>query len=238
MSKIQAVKREELEMKQVEPGLEKGWMLPDMLEGVETIKCRQAAGSKVTPQLYSSKIQIFFFTRGTGYIGTKKEAYNVTEVAVYIPMQDTEEFFIQAGTDMEYLHFIVEMNEFDHTEFNKVRVVLPYFCLLSNCVQYYEGFKGPSVKSYTIVEHDNLARISMGVVTGEGPDDVGEHVHDTLQQWYYGLDGGKFSFSAGGDSVQMEEGDFSCIPPQTPHSVHSSAGEKINYVWFEMKCGV
>lgn len=236
MGTIKYVKKADMPFKDMGNGLKKALMLPDAFEGVETYKCKLAAGCKAEPEVYHDKIQIFFFTKGTGYIGTKDRAHNITEVAVFVPMLDTETFFIQAGTDMEYLNLIVKMNDFDHQEFNKVRMVLPGFSLLSNCVQYYEGFKGPSVKSYTIVEHDNLARISMGVVTGTGPDVVGEHSHDNLQQWYYGLDGGSFAFTAGGDTIRMEDGDFSCIPKETPHSVRAEKEEKINYVWFELKC--
>lgn len=236
MATIQHQKRAEMKMEDMGGGLKRALMLPDLFEGVETYKCELAAGSKAEPEVYSDKIQIFFFTKGTGYIGTKDRAHNITEVAVFVPMLDSEEFFIQAGTDMEYLNLVVKMNDFDYEEFNKVRMVLPSFSLLSNCVQYYEGFKGPSVKSYTIVEHDNLARISMGVVTGKGPDVVGEHFHTNLQQWYYGLADGSFRFSAEGETVRMEDGDFSCIPKGAKHSVIAEAGETINYVWFELKC--
>jgi len=223
-------------MKDLGSGLKRGLMLPGMFEGVETLKCEQAAGSKAVPEIYKDKIQIFLFTKGTGYIGTKDRAHNITEVAVFVPMLDTEEFFIQAGTDMEYLNLIVTMNDFDRVEFNKVRMVLPSFSLLSNCVRYYEGFKGPNVTSYTVVEHDNLARISMGIITGEGPEYVGEHFHENLQQWYYGLSGSKFNFTAEGETIHVEEGDWTCIPKGAKHSVRAEAGEKINYAWFELKC--
>ena len=236
MGTIKYEKKADMNFQDMGNGLNRALMLPDAFEGVETYKCKLAAGCKAEPEIYNDRIQIFFFTKGTGYIGTKNRAHNITEVAVFVPMQDTEEFFIQAGTDMEYLNLIVKMNDFDYEEFNKVRMVLPSFSLLSNCVQYYEGFKGPSVKSYTIVEHDNLARISMGVVTGTGPEVVGEHFHVNLQQWYYGLDDGSFTYTADGDSVQMKDGDFSCIPKGTKHSVRAEKDEKINYVWFELKC--
>jgi mannose-6-phosphate isomerase-like protein (cupin superfamily) len=238
MATISLVKRNAIPFQDMGGGLDRGLMLPGLMEGVETFKCRQTAGSKVTPEVYPDRIQIFFFTKGTGYIGTRDRAHNITEIAVFVPMLDKEEFFIQAGTDMEYLHFIVAMNDFDRTEFTKCRMVLPHFSLLKDCVRYVEGFKGPSVKSYTIVEHDNLARISMGVIVSDcaGPDQVGEHTHQNLQQWYYGLDGCRMVFNAGKDSVFMEDGDFTCIPKQTPHSSTAKAGDRIHYVWFEIKC--
>ena len=240
MPTISNVKRNDIPMLPAGEGCQRGLMLPGMMEGVETYKCHQAAGSRIIPQRFHDRIQIFFFTKGSGYIGTAKEALNITEVAVFIPMLDEEAFFIQAGTDLEYLNLIVTMNEYDHMRFNKVRMVLPRFYLLKDCRQYYEGFKGPSVKSYTIVEPDLLARISMGVVFSEGaePATVGEHAHANLMQWYYGLDGCRFTFMAEGEKILVEDGDFNCIPMQAKHAVMSAPGERINYVWFEMKCHV
>lgn len=234
MGVISIAKKEDIVMQDAGNGLKRGIMLPGEFPGVETWKCQVEAGAKVVPQLYHDKIQIFFFTKGTGYVGNKREAYNIKEIAYFIPMLDEEEFFIQAGTDMEYLHLIVTMNEYDNVEFNKVRVFLPDFNNLSTCPRYYEGFKGKGVKSYTIVEHDNLSRISMGVIVGDGPEVVGEHSHDYLHQWYYGLADADFSYTAGGETIHVSEGDWMCIPKGTPHS---SVGNNIHYLWFEVKCG-
>ncbi len=234
MGVITIAKKENINLQEVGNGLKKGIMLPDAFPGIETYKCQLKAGSRIDPELYNDKIQIFFFTKGTGYVANQHEAFNIKEIAYFIPMQDEEPFFIQAGTDMEFLHLVVTMNEYDKSEFKKVRVFLPDFNNLSTCPRYYEGFKGPGVKSYTIVEHDNLARISMGVIQGDGPEEVGEHCHDYLHQWYYGLKDADFSYTAGGDTVHVEEGDWMCIPKGTPHS---SKGNNINYLWFEVKCG-
>ncbi|MGA2079641.1 MAG: cupin domain-containing protein [Holophaga sp.] len=238
MPTISHIRSKDIPMTDLGGGLRRGLMLPDQMDGVETFKCLQAAGSQVTPRVYPDRIQIFFFTKGTGYIGTRDRAHNITEVAVFVPMLDQESFFIQAGADLEYLHFIVKMNDFDRTEFRKCRMYLPHFALLSQCPRYHEDFKGPSVKSYTIVEHDNLARISMGLIVSDGgaPDNVGEHVHANLQQWYVGLPGCRFAFTAEGETIPVEEGDCTCIPKGARHSVRAEAGGRIHYVWFELKC--
>jgi mannose-6-phosphate isomerase-like protein (cupin superfamily) len=238
MATISLVKRNAIPFQDKGGGLARGLMLPGLMEGVETFKCHQAAGSKVTPEVYPDRIQVFFFTKGTGYIGTRDRAHSITEIAVFVPMLDQEEFFIQAGTHMEYLNFIVAMNDFDRTEFTKCRMVLPHFSLLKDCFHYTEAFVGPTVLQHTIIEHDNLARISMGLnlSDGAGPANIGEHVHENLQQWYFGLDGCRIAFTAGGETVVMEDGDCTCIPRKTPHSSRTEAGGRINYVWFELKC--
>lgn len=234
MSIISIARKEDVRFEDMGGGLSKGIMLPDAFPGVETYKCRLAAGCKAVPERYNDRIQVFFFTKGTGYVGTPREAYNIREVGYFIPLLDTEEFFIQAGTQMEYLQLVVEMNQYDRENFNKVRVELPDSRNLSECPRYYEGFKGPGVKSYTIVEHDNLSRISMGVIVGNGAETVGEHVHTYLHQWYYGLSNADFSYTAGEETTHVSEGDWICIPKNTPHS---SKGVCINYLWFEVKCG-
>jgi mannose-6-phosphate isomerase-like protein (cupin superfamily) len=235
MSVLRNVKREDIPQ-DFENGFAKGEMLPGTYPGVATYKCTLKAGSNVAPKVYTDKTQIFFFTKGTGYIATPKKAYNITEAAVYIPMFDAEGFSIQAATDLEYLELLVDITEDDKKKLHHSRMTLPHFRLLTDCDRYEEGFKSEGILSYIIVTRGRLARILMGLVSGDGPDYVGEHSHETVMQWFYGMDGTKFEFTASGETITVEDGDWVYIPEKTLHSATTAAGEKINYVWFEVDC--
>lgn len=235
MSLMRSVKREEISQV-FKNGFAKGEMLPNTYPGVATYKCSLQAGASIEPKVYTDKTQIFFFTKGTGYIGASKQAYNITETAVYIPMFGDEGFSIKAGTDLEFLELLVDITEDDKQKLHHSRMTLPHFRLISDCDRYEEGFKSPGIISYIIVTRGRLARVLMGLVEGDGPDYVGEHSHETVMQWFYGLDGTKFEFTAEGNTIVVEDGDWVYIPEKTLHSATTNAGEKIKYVWFEVDC--
>jgi mannose-6-phosphate isomerase-like protein (cupin superfamily) len=201
---------------------------------VSTFKCAMKAGTKFEPKLYKDKSQLFIFSKGTGYIGTPTRAFNITEVALFVPFFDNEKVFFQAGTDLEYVEIIVNLGKAEMDRLNYARFTLPRFKLMSECDTYFECFKGKDVISRTLIQFRRLARVSMGFVKGPGPDHVGEHSHEDLMQWYYLLDGAKFIYTAGGESVECEEGDWIGIPKQTPHAIDAPQGGCINYIWFEI----
>ena len=233
MAVISIVKKANIEQKFVN-GFAKGMMLPGAYPGVDAYKSTLKAGCRVDPHVYKDKTQILFFTNGTGYIGTSKKAYNITEQAVFVPLFDTEKFFIQAGSDLEFLEILVTLTEADIKRLGEMRMALPHFKGLSNCDRYEEAFKGPGVVSYSILASRRLARALMGAAVGMGPSFVGEHAHDIVNQWVYGLPGAAFRFRADGEEVEVREGDWLYIPEKAKHSVEAKAGERINYLWFEM----
>jgi hypothetical protein len=235
MAVISIAKKATIKQKFVN-GFAKGIMLPDSYPGVEAYKCALKAGSRVDPKVYKNKTQVLFFTKGVGYVGTPNKAHNITEEAVFVPLFDSEKFFIQAGTDLEFLEILVTLTEADTKRLGEMRMTLPHFRLLSDCDRYEEAFKGPGVLSYSIIANRRLARALMGAVIGAGPNFVQEHAHDNLQQWVYGLTGSAFRFRADGDEVEMREGDWAHIPPKAKHSVETSAGDKLDYIWFEIVC--
>ena len=207
---------------------------PAPIRGFNAYKCALKAGGRVDSDVYKDKTQILFFTKGTGYIGTPTKAYNITQEAVFVPLFNTEKFFIQAGSEMEFLEILVTLTEADTKRLGEMRMALPHFRLLSECDRYEEVFKGPGVLSYSILVFRRLARALMGATIGAGPSFVGEHAHDSLQQWVYGLPTAAFRFRADGEEVEVREGDWVHIPEKAKHSVEAKAGERINYIWFEM----
>ena len=216
-------------------GLAKIEMLPGSHKDVKTYRCNLKAGCTVRPEVSKDLNQIFFFVSGTGYITTPKCAYNITESAVFIPDFNKEEgFAIYAADCLEYLQIDITLTEEDKATLFKSRYTLPRFKLLSECDRYEEGFKTENVISYSVVLRRRLARASMGVVYAPGPDKVGTHTHDVLQQWFYGLKGADYEFTAGDETTHIGEGDWAYIPEKTPHSVDTKPGGLCNYVWFEL----
>ena len=83
-------------------------------------------------------------------------------------------------------------------------------------------------------EHRNLGRLSMGCVKGNGPIEIGQHIHNELAQWYFPLPGSDFIYTAGGEEVHMTGGDLSYTPTGFWHGSRVEAGKKCDYIWFEM----
>lgn len=211
-------------------------LLPGAYSGVTIYKSLLNAKKRYDVTTYSEtqKSQIFFFTKGTGYIGTEHTAHNITEEAVFVPLYNNEKIFIYAVTDLEFLEILVDLTPDDVSTMKKVRMTLPHFSLMSNCMRYEEGFKSPGIISYGIIRNRFLGRASMGAVIAENPVINGEHSHENLEQWYYGLRGASFTYSAGGESFVVKEGDITYTTKGIPHSSKTGLGEQMRYVWFEL----
>jgi len=142
--------------------------------------------------------------------------------------------FIYAATDLEFLEILVDQTPEDVAMVKKLRMTLPHFSLMSNCPRYEEDFKGPGMISYSIIRNKLLARSSMGAVLAEGPNVNGEHSHENLEQWYYGLEGTCFQYTADGDTYTVKDGDLTYTTKAIPHASETGEGQIMRYVWFEL----
>ena len=76
--------------------------------------CALQPGHSITPDVYSvtEHNQLFFFTKGKGYITTPRQAWNINEPGVFVPEFDTERFTITCSADskepLEFLHIVTE----------------------------------------------------------------------------------------------------------------------------------
>jgi quercetin dioxygenase-like cupin family protein len=194
------------------------------------------AGACVEPELYAfgDKCQLFFFAGGTGYITTPRDAYNIKEPSLFVPDFDKEKFTIHSTGDLVFLQIIPNLSDYDRADMTGTHITLPRFRPLSQAWTYQEHFKTPGVTSYMMIEHRNLGRLSMGVVTGGGPGVVGQHIHNELQQWYYALPGADYTCVSGEEEFDVQGGDLCYFPMGTYHGSKVEAGKRFDYMWFEL----
>jgi len=192
------------------------------------------------PELYEfgDKVQIFLFFSGRGYITTPRDAFNIDETCVFVPDFDKEKIIIHAAKDnkvpLEFLHITALMSEYDKKDIYASHMTLPRFRGFSKCWTYDECFKEEGTKSLMLLEHRNLGRLSMGAVLGCGPSTVGQHIHNELEQWYFALPGASFTYTAEGEKYHLTEGDLSYTPHSSHHGSSAAAGERFDYIWFEL----
>lgn len=205
-------------------------------------KCSLLPGHSVTPEVYGIKQnnQIFLFLQGKGYVATPREAFNIREVAVFVPEFDRERFTITASKDskepLEYIHVVTELNDYDKTCLVEARIKLPRFRPISEGWEYVEDFKDEDTKSIMLLEHRNLGRLSMGAVLGKGPTVIGQHIHNELVQWYIPFPGSKLTYTAGGERYELKGGDVSFTPTGFYHGSEAAEGDTYDYIWFELCC--
>lgn len=239
MSKIDYMKSADLEKNFVN-GLSRSELLPDTFDEVKIYKCALKAGEVFDVKLYSQtdKMQLFFFLNAGGYIALPKQAFNITGKAVFVPNFDKEKVEFHAGNeDLEFLHFIGEISEYDKMRLGNIHIVLPRFRLLDDAWEYTEGFTGDAgsnVKSHMVIEHRFLGRYSMGWNCGKGPTFIGEHKHPDLEQWYYIFQGSEFTYFAGDEEIRVEGGDITHIGMDVPHGSKANEDQYLNYIWFEL----
>lgn len=217
-------------------GLARQSVLTDEYKDVAIYKCTLAAGAKWEPELYPEheKVQMLLFTQGTGYVATPHKAFQIEEVSVFVPWFDQERFFIQADQELSFLQIVATLSDYDRENMAESRIALPRFRPVSQGWTYEENFKTPDIKSYTLIEHRYFGRLSMGAVYGKGPNVVGQHVHNELEQWYYALPGAQFTYHVNGEDILFQEGDLSYTPHGNYHGTSAEEGQRFDYIWFEL----
>lgn len=228
--------RQAEEQHSFENGVSRIPVLRGEYKDVEVYKCILKAGVKWNTPLFAEQdcCQMLVFVGGTGYVATPCKAYNIQEVAVFIPNFDAEPFYVQAGSDLTFIHIIANMSDYDRENMSESRIKLPRFRPVSKAWTYVENFKTPDMQSYTLIEHRYLGRLSMGAVYGVGPNVVGQHIHNELEQWYIALPGTRFTYHADGQEIPFSEGDISFTPHGTYHGLVAEEGRQFNYIWFEL----
>ncbi|MFA5602955.1 MAG: hypothetical protein WDA21_04455 [Bacilli bacterium] len=240
MSVVKFQKRVDLSS-QKKDGFAKTVRLEGAFPRINTYQCELDKGHHVELETYKEgeKSQIFFFTKGKGYIATESTSYNINENALFVPLYDSERFAFYATEGLEWLEITIDLIEEEVAKLDFARMALPHFCPVSECLRYEEKFKGPGVLSYSVIQHDEICGLgmaSMGVTRGVGPNFVGDHKHDDLAQWYYGLEDNSIRYTADNTTVELKQGDMTFTPKGYLHSVEAKEDEVINYVWFEYIC--
>lgn len=199
-----------------------------------------AAGAEWTPEVYAltEHNQVFLFTGGKGYIRTPRQAFVIQEASVFVPEFDVERFTIKCPVDakepLELIHIVTEVNEYDKTCLVESRMALPRFRGVSEAWQYKENFTGQDIVQKMMLEHRNLGRLSMGANFGAGPNYIGQHIHNELQQWYIMLPGASFTYTAGNETMHVEGGDVTYTKSGFMHGSECEEGERFAYIWFEL----
>ena len=202
--------------------------------------CALQPGHSITPDVYSvtEHNQLFIFTKGKGYVTTPRQAWNIREPGVFVPEFDAERFTITCSADskqpLEFLHIITELSDYDKTCLKEAHLTLPRFRGVSQAWHYKEDFTGADIQQMMMLEHRNLGRLSMGANFGTGPNYIGQHIHNELEQWYIMLPGASFTYTAEDEKIHVEGGDITFTPHGSHHGSECADGEKFAYVWFEL----
>lgn len=179
-------------------------------------------GADFSAELYTREQhnQVFLITAGKGYIVTPRRVFNITEVSVFVPDFDKESVTFHCAADaketMEIVHFVTELNDYDKTCLKEAHMSLPRFRGVSGAWHYKEDFTGADIQQMMLLEHRNLGRLSMGANFGTGPNYIGQHIHNELEQWYIMLPGASFTYTAENEKIHVQGGDITYTPPRLP----------------------
>ena len=223
-----------------ENGLARQRILAETSPDIDLVMGALQAGCTWDPEIFSEedKMQIFVFTGGCGIVRSGNRIFSIDEQSVFIPDFDREEVQICAGEEeLRFIHIVGPMIDVDRRQMKHCHYILPRFVRFSESIRYTERFtqeSGAKVWQHSVIAGRHLGRYTMGWVIGEGPDFVGQHVHPSLEQWYFMLDGADFIYHAGDKAIPVKEGDVSFTPHGTYHGSECTEDGFINYLWFEL----
>ena len=221
-------------------GLSRQVLLAESNKDVKIYRCILEAGCRLDPELFAldDRLQMFFFIQPTGYVATKNKAWNITEQAAFVPNFNKEVFWFEAGeSDLEFIHICGQMNEWDVENYIDYHIITPRFKKVSEGMsyrEYHSGNAGSGIESRFLVEDTACGRWNLGIQSGIGPDFVGNHSHDELDQWTYVLPGSEFSYFVDGQKFSAKEGDLIYIPKGMVHSIQAEIGKGIHYLWLKL----
>lgn len=215
-------------------GFSKTELLSGSHEAVRVYKCFLKSGCSVTLDLYEDRFQVFAFVKGIGAVVTESNAYSITEEAYFIPEFNKERVIIQAATDMVFVRYDEQHTEADRISYHDCHMVLPYFRLHSQLLEYDQACKGPNTRSWSIIGHHGLGlgRILMGVVKADG-EGCKEKGHQTVAQWNYILSSSELELTVNDETIEQADGDFSYVVAGDDHSLIAKPGKLCSYIWFE-----
>ena len=206
-------------------------MLPGSFPHVKCYRCALKAGTTITPPVHIGAQQYICFTGGEGYVTTPLKAFNIGELSFFVTKLG-EAYSVHAATDMEYTTFVVEMGEREMAQYNKSRLVMPFFRKLSDADEYWQDCKTEGTRSWQILVGKHAFPIIMGVVKSPSGGTI-EKGHPSVAQWNIILDESDIVLTVEEESVDQTTGDFSFVPAGPDHSLVAKPGKRLSYIWFE-----
>ncbi len=108
-----------------------------------------------------------------------------------------------------------------------------YIKSFSECPVYTEDIKSEKTINRMLLPEGLVPRFCMGLVETEGPDEVGEHEHDMLDQVFLGLEDCRCLVHADGAKALLTQNMLLHIPLGSKHSVTVEEGNKLSYIWMD-----
>jgi mannose-6-phosphate isomerase-like protein (cupin superfamily) len=205
--------------------------------GVRAFRCILKTGATVSPEILHNSLQILCLTSGKGAVLTKEKVYAINEPAIYAA-DPFDTFSIHAATDMTFTMFVVEQKPGDVERYDSFHLLLPFFCPLSQGVEYVQSCKTTYSRSFSLIPTKRLCRILMGYCTADGTinnsvEGTIEKGHPAVAQWNVTFGDTNLTLTVNGESVDIQTDDFSYVPAGLDHSLTTKPGSKLGYIWFE-----
>lgn len=214
-------------------------VLEGACERIQMSRCTLKAGAVWEPERYAyqDKIQIFLFLNPTGYVRTDKQAFPLSDAAVFVPNFDREPFFIHAGAEqLECVRVVGDFNEQDRLEIGKSHMIFPRFRLLKDAwehttretIQPYANTRG-----FVLIENRKLGSYNMGWYHSDKPSCalLGFNRLPAYDQWCVALADADYTCCVDENSAKMQAGDILFIPRGASFSSRCGQDGKISYVW-------
>lgn len=209
-------------------------LLPGEVHGIETCYTEIHEGFSHDYQAEEKIIRILFFINGGGSFCQEKKSMPVHEHALCIPDIKTG-FSIKSGSEMlSYLEIVMAMTARDMDYLPGQAADFPYYLKYEESRKYNESIKSEKTISRMILPEGIVSRLCIGSVETSGPDQVAEHTHPMLEQFFLGLPGNDARVFTETDEVSFQENDLLHIPLGSLHGVNVEAGKDLHYLWIDL----
>jgi len=209
-------------------------LLAGEIEGLDTCYTELSGNGKTSFQTEENRLRILLFTKGSGEIRYEDSAYNIDEIALFVPQIDGEFHLTSGSGNLGFLEMVISLGVKDRKYLEMRESLLPYYVGYSQCKTYSEAIKSQKTVNRTLLPEEILPRLCIGSVMTSGPDKVAAHAHPMLEQLFFGLQENDIEVLADNANIRFMEGDLLHIPSGSLHGATVEAGKELHYIWIDL----
>ncbi|MGP1508600.1 MAG: hypothetical protein ACTTJW_06980 [Sphaerochaeta sp.] len=230
------VKKEDIEL-HFKEGVAETEVLKGMYPTVRCFRGEMKPYSELFVEPNGKIITTYLFTSGTGYILTKKKAYNIEEVSYFFANPEEEYTIICCAESLVYTKFELTLIQADlenMSAYAASHLVLPLFRKESDLLVYDQNVKIGKTLQKSVVAGKQMIRIIVG--SNWADEDCGfyEIGHNAVAQWNVCHGNCDIDMTVNGETINQKSGDLSYIEAGLPHGSIARKGKCLQYIYYEV----
>jgi hypothetical protein len=174
------------------------------------------------------------FYSGRCSVEYSSKRLDIEEVALLVQHPQEPLIVHSTGGAICILELLLKLEHEDMTSMKNSDIAGTGLFRYSESPAYSEDIKSSKTVSRTLLPGDVVPRISIGSVYTVGEDEVAEHSHPMLEQYFLSLQDNESSLLIDGEETPFSNCTIVHIPLGSTHGVSVEKGKTLHYLWIDI----